>query len=101
MSKGLEAGSPDDAHPGQLRKDTLTNLKYGPKDRTILHQLVEDNKLVLLRDLLNLNSQYKDSAGKPILDINELDQDQATPLVMSLKNGHDEVAKYLLKFHPD
>lgn len=43
-------------HPGQLRKDTLRALKYGPKDRSILHQLVEDNKLVLFRDLLNLNS---------------------------------------------
>lgn len=56
---------------GQDRKETLQSLKYGPKDRSIIHQLVEDNKLILFRDLINLNSQYKDKDGKPIVDINE------------------------------
>lgn len=56
MNKGHEGCAPGQFHPGQLRKDTLQSLKYGPKDRSILHQLVEDNKLVLFRDLMNLNS---------------------------------------------
>jgi ankyrin repeat protein len=51
------------------------NLQYGNKNRSILHQLVEDNKLVLFRDLMNLNSQYKDKDGKPILDVNELNHE--------------------------
>ena len=79
----------------------MENLKYGPKERSIIHQLIEDNKLVLFRDLINLNSIYKDNAGKPIIDINEQDHDEATPLVMALKNRCNEIAKYLLKFHPD
>ena len=48
-----------------------------------------------------MNSVYKDKDGKPIIDINEQDHDEATPLVMALKNRHNEIAKYLLKFHPD
>ena len=33
--------------------------------------------------------------------MNELDHDDATPLVMALKNRHNEIAKYLLKFHSE
>ena len=77
------------------------SLKYGPKERSIIHQLVEDNKIVLFRDLINLNSQFKDKDDQPIIDINEVNHDQATPLIMSLKNKHNDIAKYLLKFHAD
>ena len=62
---------------------------------------MEDNKLVLFRDLINLNSTYKGKDSKPIIDINEQDHDEATPLVMALKNRHNEIAKYLLKFHSE
>lgn len=63
--------------------------------------MVEDNKLVLFRDLINLNAANKDKDGKAIININELDAEDATPLVMALKNRHNEIAKYLLKFHTE
>lgn len=103
--KGSEIGNADDGilqkQDGQNKKDILDSLKYGPKERSILHQLVEDNKLVLFRDLINLNAGSKGKDGKPIININELDHEDATPLVMALKNRHNEIAKYLLKFHAE
>lgn len=65
---------------------------YPPKNRGILHQLAEDNKLYLLQELLN---QELD------LNINEVDDENSTALVIALKNKYLDFAKFLLKNHSD
>lgn len=65
---------------------------YPPKNRSILHQLAEDNKLYLLRELLDQDLD---------LDINQVDDDNSTALVIALKNKHLDFAKFLLKNHSD
>ena len=39
----------------QPLEETIKSLRYPPKNRTILHQLTEDDKLHLIKDVLTLN----------------------------------------------
>ena len=71
---------------------TFRKLLYAPKNRCILHQLAEDNKLCLMQELMGRNYD---------LNINQPDDENSTALVIALKNKFVDFAKFLIKNHSD
>jgi hypothetical protein len=65
-------------------------LIYPPKNRCILHQLAEDDKLCLLMQVITQNKE---------IDINQIDDENSTALIIALKNKYLALARYLIRNH--
>ena len=51
----------------------------------------------MIKDILNLNHAY--SGG--VIDINRVDDEESTSIVIALKNKHTDIAKFLIRYHSD
>ena len=51
---------------GQETEDIIKNLRYPPKNRTILHQVTEDGQLHLIQDILS-HTMESDTFSKRIV----------------------------------
>ena len=70
--------------------EIIKKLVYPPKNRRILHQLAEDDKLCLLMQVINQNKE---------IDLNATDDENSTALIIALKNKHLPLARYLIRNH--
>jgi hypothetical protein len=58
------------ANENEELNTTINKLKYSSKKLSLLHQLVEDGKLLFLKDILNKCSKSSKISKQPFLDIN-------------------------------
>jgi len=65
-------------------------VKFGTKERNVLHLLSLNGSLYLLRYL------YEKLIPQCQIDLNSVDIEVSTPLVLAIKNKRKEVFKYLL-----
>ena len=84
----------------EARQLFAETLKYG-KNQSLMHQLIEDMKPHLLRDLLNLNTLQEQYEVPSIIDINAKDDENSTPICLALKSKNIDCARFLLKTHLD
>jgi len=71
-------------------QEIIRKLTYPPKNRCILHQLAEDDKQCLLMQVVTQN---------PDIDINQIDDENSTALIIALKNKHLSFSRYLIRNH--
>ena len=75
----------------------LVSLTFPPNSKPLLHQLVVDGKLHCIKDVLNQCAKQTKTSKASVIDINQVDADGCTLLVLALKNKHYDIAKYFLK----
>lgn len=58
---------------------------------------MEDGKLMLLKDVLNSMAKHSKAPKTSIININEVDDDNSTIIVLALRHRHFDIARFLLK----
>ena len=51
----------------------------------------------MIKDVLNLNFIYHNG----IINLNKVDDENSTPIVIALKNKYTDIAKFLLRYHSE
>ena len=72
----------------------VKKLKFKHKGRSLLHQLATNGHLYLLKATVSVLGMNRSETS---LDVNALDEDSSTALVLAMKQKRFEFVKYLLR----
>ena len=72
----------------------MKKLKFKHKGRSLLHQLATNGHLYLLKATVSVLGMNRSETS---LDVNALDEDSSTALVLAMKQKRFEFVKYLLR----
>ena len=72
----------------------VKELRFKHKSRTLIHQLAISGHLYLLKSAVAVLGMNRPHTS---LDVNALDEDKSTALVLALKQKRFEFVKYLLR----
>lgn len=86
--------------PDQSQPEIIKSLTYSQKERSLLHELTEDNQLNLIKDIINIHSSQPRNP-ETIKFVNSVDNENSTPLVIALKNKFVDLSTFYLQTYGD